>query len=139
MGWTHALWWCQEMRQRWVEAAGLSPDRRLADKHAAPALDGPEAMAHLQYVDNFAAMSPDPQVVSNAVTRVRDYLVSLGLAVHEVEICTTISQLLGWRLDGEAGLVSPVPRRAWRLRLAISHVLQTQRASSRAIEMIVGH
>ena len=24
MGWTHALWWCQAMLQRWVEAAGLS-------------------------------------------------------------------------------------------------------------------
>eukprot|EP00972_Heterocapsa_arctica_P035241 5187029-Heterocapsa_arctica.AAC.1 len=100
MGWSHALWWCQVIHERLVEKAGLLPSQRLADKAAVPDLAGAPFYAHLEYVDNFAALSTSPAVVEQCAEKVRRVLTSAGLPVHEVEECRPVTQLLGWILDG---------------------------------------
>eukprot|EP00959_Pyramimonas_sp_CCMP1952_P392788 8230465-Pyramimonas_sp.AAC.1 len=56
MGWSWALWFCQTIHDRIVEAAGSGPKCRITDETCAPDLSQPR---HAQYVDNFIAISSD--------------------------------------------------------------------------------
>eukprot|EP00959_Pyramimonas_sp_CCMP1952_P199653 4176257-Pyramimonas_sp.AAC.1 len=54
MGWTWASWWCQRVHERLVERCGGQPEERLQDRRVIPSLAG---ACHLEYVDNFVAIS----------------------------------------------------------------------------------
>lgn len=92
MGWSWALWWCQAIHQRCVEAAGLGPERRLCDGQEPAAIaDRP----HLQYVDNFAVLGEKREEVEAVLTKVCDELRRRGLALHKEEITEGETRLLG--------------------------------------------
>ncbi|CAK0834874.1 unnamed protein product, partial [Prorocentrum cordatum] len=54
MGWSWALWMCQKIHERIMEAAGSDPKFRITDKTCPPDLSQP---CHTQYVDNYIAIS----------------------------------------------------------------------------------
>ena len=95
MGWTHALWWCQQLHERMAVSNGCNPGRRLSDKQRSPAVDQPENLAHLQYVDNYAVMGTDPVAVRENLLSMKGILESAGLPVHEVDECSNVCELLG--------------------------------------------
>ena len=124
MGWSHALVWCQQMHEDVVNSAGLPPARRLADKVAALSLTAKLGPIHLQYVDKFAALGCDIGDVRASVHVVKREMESKGLPVHEEEFGSSHSQLLGWVIDGLHGCVEPTPKRFWRVRSALTEVLE---------------
>ena len=81
MGWSWALYWCQRIHEVAAEAGGASPSSRLQDGRAIPALDGP---AHLEYVDNFAALGTEVERVRGLVRSVGDVLRTHQLEAHDV-------------------------------------------------------
>ena len=64
---------------------------------------------------------------------------SKGLPVHEEEFGSSHSQLLGWVIDGLRGCVEPTPKRFWRVRNALTEVLEAGRCSTRQMQKLVGH
>lgn len=68
VGWSWALWGCQQIHKQAVLRAGL--------------LRRPDVA---QYVDNFISADTDPMQVSEAVRGVVFELRRMGLEVHEVE------------------------------------------------------
>ena len=62
-----------------------------------------------------------------------------GLPTHEVDVCTTRSELLGWDIDGASATIAPNNARAWRLLGALDHLLQLRSVSSADVERVVGH
>eukprot|EP00959_Pyramimonas_sp_CCMP1952_P187894 3928691-Pyramimonas_sp.AAC.1 len=76
MGWSWALWMCQKIHERIVEAAGSDPKFRITDKTCAPDLSQP---CHTQYVDNYIAISTNRDNVKNSVSSAITALESRGL------------------------------------------------------------
>lgn len=136
MGWSWALWWCQAIHERCVEAAGLGPERRLCDGQEPAAItDRP----HLQYVDNFAVLGEKREEVEADLTKVCDELRRRGLALHTEEVTVGETKLLGWVLSGEDCSLQPEGRRVWRLRFAIRWALRVGEISGRDLERLIGH
>ena len=126
MGWSQALALCQMVAERAALRAGLDDSARIIDGRPPPPVS---SGAHLEYVDNFAAMASSEQRANDMLNRVVTQLRSLGLPVHEVEPAQLQATLLGWFVDGDSGLVMPTRRRAWRLVLATRELLQLRSVS----------
>jgi hypothetical protein len=139
MGWSHALYWCQVMHEDIMARAGFGPERRIMDKHVVPAMCTEEPVVHLEYVDNFAAFDTAPERVQVAVEQARRALEKHGLPVHEEELCTPVTELLGWLVDGRQGRLAPTQKRVWRLRQAIAEVLTRKRCSGQQMQKLLGH
>lgn len=118
--WSWALWWCQAINQRCVEAAGLGPERRLCDGWK-PA--GMTSWPHLQYMDNFAVLGEDRGEVEADLKKVCDELRRRGLALHKDEATEGETRILG--------SLRPEARRVWRLRIAIRWALRVGEVSGR--------
>ncbi|CAK0903346.1 unnamed protein product [Prorocentrum cordatum] len=65
MGWSWALWMCQKIHERIVEADGSDPKFRITDKTCPPDLSQP---CHTQYVDNYIAISTNRDNVKKSVS-----------------------------------------------------------------------
>eukprot|EP00959_Pyramimonas_sp_CCMP1952_P373082 7813285-Pyramimonas_sp.AAC.1 len=76
MGWSWALWMCQKIHERIVEAAGSDPKFRITDKTCPPDLSQP---CHTQYVDNYIAISTNRDNVRKSVSSAITALESRGL------------------------------------------------------------
>ena len=102
MGWTWALWWCQNIHERICERAGVIPSLRLKDKSAV----GPtSSVLHLQYVDNFAAISQKLEGVIELASAVTRELRGEGLSVKADMDAADFDagkdrELLGWVFEG---------------------------------------
>ncbi|CAK0821614.1 unnamed protein product [Prorocentrum cordatum] len=135
MGWVLALQACQSLHEL---LARREPDvgehNALADGRPPPGL---EPIVHTEYVDNFACFGRDPAVVRDVVARVRGRLVAAGLPMHEAEVSVG-GDALGWHFT-EGGRCSMSLRTAWRLRLALLHVVKLGRASGREMSALLGH
>lgn len=136
MGWSHALWWCQTIHQQVVSEIGADAHNRLEDRSSVP---GGECM-HLEYVDNFVVLGTDAKQVNEladkGVARLRDR----GLVVHEEESSAVDGdgiKVLGWQFRGAA--IQPVPKRVWRVRLAMSQLLKQGACSGKELEKVIGH
>ena len=137
MGWSWALWWAQGIAERAAHVAGHDDGTRLRDGRRVPDLAGEGV--HVQYVDNYAALSLHPEVADRVLSGIRDRLRQLGLPVHEEEVAALDSKLLGWSLDGAAGEFAPTSERVWKCRFAIDALLSKGRASGDDIRRVVGH
>ena len=131
MGFSWALWICQQIHQRAALRCGLSKSQRLRDRQP---WRGGEQLHHSEYVDNFIALSKHKSVTMAAVSNVVDDLLSLGLPVHDIKHSCTRATLLGWEVDGRLGTVRPTQRRLWKVRLAIRQILKNGSASGADIE-----
>ena len=114
MGWTWALFMCQRLHERAVERAGLTAAQRVQDGQPPPSL---ARVAHLQYVDNFAALGVDPEKAVASLDSVVKELDRLGLEMHKEEVTTEDTQILGWHIEGDEAVLRPTAKgcggRAW--------------------------
>ena len=94
---------------------------------------------HPEYVDNFAALALEPELVQSCMQSVQRRLTSLGLPVHDIENATSKTKLLGWQIDGLVGVIAPTSERGWRLRLALLELVRGGRASGKEVEKLIGH
>ena len=133
MGWSWALFICQNLHEQIVEASGLSEGQRLRDGRPCPSA----AVAHTQYVDNLVVLGQDRSAVVSAFQHAVEHLKAAGLQVHEEEICDGGACVLGWEFEA-SGIFRPSARRVWRARLAIRALLARRRASGKQIERLVG-
>ena len=133
MGWSWALFICQNLHEQIVEASGLSEGQRLRDGRPCPST----SVAHTQYVDNLVVLGQDRSSVVSAFQHAVAHLKAAGLQVHEEEICEGGACVLGWEFE-PSGIFRPSARRVWRARLDIRALLARRRASGKQIERLVG-
>ena len=133
MGWSHALWWCQNIHQRIVSKVGANASNRLEDKAAVPS----GSCMHLEYVDNFVVLGTSKTDVERLAGAGVQALRDSGLVVHEVEHSTGSIKVLGWEFNNTT--MRPKPSRVWRVILAMRKLLSIGKASGKQLEKIVGH
>ena len=133
MGWTHALWWCQNIHQRIVSGVGATADKCLEDRASVPS---PECM-HLEYVDNFVCIGTAKEEVEALAAAGVQALRDKGLVVHEVASGEGNIKVLGWCFQGKK--LRPLSHRVWRLIAAIRFLLDRGTCSGKQLEKVLGH
>ncbi|CAE7463997.1 unnamed protein product [Symbiodinium sp. CCMP2592] len=133
MGWTHALWWCQNIHQRVVANVGATAEKCLEDRASVPS---PECM-HLEYVDNFVCIGTAKDQVEALAAAGVQALRDKGLVVHEVESGEGNIKVLGWCFQGKK--LRPLSHRVWRLIAAIRFLLDRGTCSGKQLEKVLGH
>ena len=136
MGFTHALWICQQCHLEVVDSIKEIPSTlRFVDGRPVPQ---PHAFIHTEYVDNFVALSQVPGVAAEAASRVEKEFNARGLPTHPVESGVGLGTL-GWHFDATSPCVTVTPRRLWKLRLGVLELLKRGWADGKTVEKIVGH
>ena len=115
---------------------GISEAAYVSDHR--PTQVGPSPV-HTVYVDNFIALGTDADAVRKLTVAVNQELQKKGLPTHEVDLCTTRSELLGWDINGATAIISPSSSRAWRLMGALDYLLRLHTVSAAEVERLVGH
>ena len=138
MGWSWSLWICQCLHEEQGRRSGQVDDDMICDHQAVKPLCRSD-VRHAKYVDNYLTIGHDPHTVELSATRLQAQLNSEGLATHEIISAKQHVTFAGLDFDGEHATVRVGVRRAWRLRLAIDHILGSKAISGAAIEVIVGH
>ena len=124
------------MHEHIVEDAGLKSTSRVVDGKPCPKVsDG----IHIEYVDNFIALSTDKTWVEQTVNMVVEVLESRGLPMHEISSSASEEELLGWDIAGKETAVRPARTRLWKVRLAIRSIVRHGKCSGRELERVVGH
>ena len=121
MGWSHALSVCQQiLEHQALQVPQLTTENQLRDHQPVPPLD---PLCHVEYVDNFVALSQLPGAAQLAAEDVAAQLKGSGLRAHPVETGTG-GQTLGWVFASDAPIMAPKLERVWRLRLGIKEALR---------------
>ena len=81
MGWSWALWWCQNVHENIVSAAGAINELRPSDQSPAPN----SKCCHTEYVDNFHVLGTSREQVLNLSASGAKALRDHGLIAHEEE------------------------------------------------------
>ena len=141
MGWSHALWVCQKLHEMMsIEVDDIRVGTRLADRHPARVIgqQSNQQFVHLEYVDNFVALSQRPGLVADLAAQMKTKLNDCGLPTHEVEAGKGL-ETLGWAFSHDKPEVKVTPTRMWSLRLASSQLLRVGRCSGKTLEKLLGH
>ena len=99
MGWTWALWYCQQVMLRAEPSASLVPQARVEDyAEVGPVSDG----KHLSYVDNFAAFATSASSAQSCVDAMVSALRKAGLVVTCEPASGDLVKVLGWHIEGDS-------------------------------------
>ncbi|CAK0896305.1 unnamed protein product [Prorocentrum cordatum] len=116
MGWSWALWTCQEVLIDTMGTVFGDKDSWCLDKGKPPSLlNG--GVAHAPYVDNANLISLGAGELDRRLGAVADELDKRGLRWHELQHATSSQGILGLEFDGRHGRLRHTSRRAWRLYL----------------------
>jgi len=137
MGWSWALHICQKTLEGLIANSGHAPLATLRDRSPSIPLDECNQVA--PYVDNFAVMGTDRHTVKTDLDSIVSHADGVGLPCHPASEPELSADFIGIRWEGGKGRVHCSPRRMWKLRLAIAHVLRTRRASGDQLRRLVGH
>ena len=136
MGWSHALWVCQQCHEKVVDSIGsIPPVLRFHDGAPIPA---PRPFLHTQYVDNYVAISHEHGIAGRSAHEVAQALNQRGLPTHDVEDDVG-GETLGWKFSDTAAQVTMTPRRLWKLRLGVLELLSQGWATGQLVEKLLGH
>ena len=136
MGWTHALWICQQCHEKVVDSIStIPPALRFHDGAPIPA---PRPFLHTQYVDNYIAISQEHGIAGKSAHDVAQALNQRGLPTHDVEDDIG-GETLGWKFSDTAAQVTMTPRRLWKLRLGVLELLSQGWATGQLVEKLLGH
>ena len=136
MGFTHALWVCQQCHLEVVNSLkSIPPSLRFVDGKPIPSMD---PFIHTEYVDNFVALSQKPGVVAEAAALVGSEFQARGLPTHPVESGVGMDTL-GWHFSETSPSVTVTPRRLWKLRLGVQELLKKGWSDGKTIEKVIGH
>ena len=119
---------CQIIHERLVAPIpGLGASTRVVDGRRVPDVD---PIVHTEYVDNFIGISQSLPAATAAADKVAKALTAVGFGVHGPDV-TRGGAALGWQFSDDAPEIATNPRRAWRLRLGILHLLEGGRHLAR--------
>ena len=139
MGWSWAMYWAQRVHQHQaLIGSGLSQDRLLVADRIPPSLDEGEPFI-IAYADNLNVGGLDQEKVQvakdGAVARLR----SLGFGVHEEVDASTLVDSLGFQVDGNSGLVTPIPQKLGLVIAAFRFLATGPRINGKGVEKLIGH
>ncbi|CAK0906705.1 unnamed protein product, partial [Prorocentrum cordatum] len=138
MGWSRALWICQEVLVDTMGAVFGDKDSWCLDKGKPPSLlNG--GVAHAPYVDNANLISLDAGKLDQRLGAVTGELDNRGLRWHELQHAASSQGILGLEFDGRRGRLRHTSRRAWRLHLGLHEVLRRPRLDRWQIRRLLGH
>ena len=96
-------------------------------------------MILVPYADNLNVAG----TCSHRVQEVKDKIVTelrrLGFRVHEETDACTLAQSLGFLIDGEAGVILPIPERLDRILNAFEWLSHRPVVNGRQVERLLGH
>eukprot|EP00913_Durusdinium_trenchii_P006886 g6477.t1 len=111
MGWSWAMWVAQRVHTHLcIEAGGLSIDRVVVESKAPPDLSDKEVIL-IPYADNLNVAGVDELRVQEVKDKIVRRLREIGFRVHEELEACPIGQSLGFLVDGQKGIVTPIPER----------------------------
>ena len=139
MGWSWAMWLSQRVHQHLcLEASGLDISRVVVEGKAAPDISDGEVIL-IPYADNLNVAGIDECRVQLIKNQIVAELRRVGFRVHEEMEASCLAQSLGFLLDGERGIISPVPDRLRKVRLALNWLSRQPRVRGREVERLLGH
>ena len=139
MGWSWAMWIAQRVHQHLcLEASGLDVDRIVVEGKPAPGLQDGEVIL-IPYADNLNVAGIDQKRVQEVKDKIVAHLRQVGFRVHEELEACSIGQSLGFLIDGARGIVSPVPERLQKVRLALLWMSRQPRVTGKQVERLLGH
>ena len=136
MGFNWSLYFCQAMVKQCVLRAGIKEPQLVEDRRVPPCLASEVGSA--VYVDGAAIIGLHDQVVEKYAVKVLDQLNAAGLLCHDIENHGEEQIFTGLDIRQD-GIIRVQPKRAWRLRLALVHVLQKGRVSGDDLRCLIGH
>ena len=139
MGWSWAMWIAQRVHQhQCLLASGLPSDRIMTDRRPVPSLDTDEPFV-LPYADNLNVGGTNKDRVQEVKDKVVEHLRRIGFKVHEELDATTTCHSLGYLIDGQLGVVQPIPEKLRKVQLCFDWLARRPFVSGKAIEKILGH
>ena len=139
MGWSWAMWLSQRVHQHLcLEASGLDISRVVVEGKAAPDISDGEVIL-IPYADNLNVAGIDECRVQLIKNQIVAELRRVGFRVHEEMEASCLAQSLGFLIDGERGIISPVPDRLRKVRLALNWLSRQPRVRGREVERLLGH
>ncbi|CAK0804818.1 unnamed protein product, partial [Prorocentrum cordatum] len=100
---------------------------------------GASLAVRLPYVDNANVIGITAESTQRALEHVKRDFDAKHLDFHEENAASPELQLLGVVFDGVRRQIRPLPRRTWRLHLALQEVIRRGFASGRVVQILVGH
>ena len=139
MGWSWAMWVAQRVHTHLcIEAGGLSIDRVVVESKAPPDLSDKEVIL-IPYADNLNVAGVDELRVQEVKDKIVRRLREIGFRVHEELEACPIGQSLGFLVDGQKGIVTPIPERLQKVRLALNWLARRPWVSGKQVERLLGH
>ena len=139
MGWSWAMWIAQRVHQhQCLVASGLPSERIMTDRRPVPSLDTDETFV-LPYADNLNVGGTNKDKVQEVKDKVVEHLRRIGFKVHEELDATTTCHSLGYLIDGQLGIVQPIPEKLRKVQLGFDWLARRPYVSGKAIEKILGH
>ena len=123
MGWNWSMVLAQAVTAGALRACGLGGELAILDRRPGVHLKSSANLAAAGYVDNYAIIGKDKNLVDQKLDEVSNYLRQRGLDVHEEERASPHGEFVGLTFDGRRRSVRIKPRRAWRVARAIDEVI----------------
>lgn len=113
----------------------------IRDREMLPRMGGDKGCndAMLIYADNNNHIGTNMDSVNSQHQSMLRALSKEGLATHDLVSATTLAESLGVRIDGMNAMVTPTPKRDWRLDRALEALLWGAAISGRELQVVVGH
>ena len=137
MGWSWSVALVQAAHEFMLCSGPFGPRQWLVDKKLQQPQPSPNV--HMMYVDNFAALGPDPVAVEQDTASMEAQLRARGLATHDRRPVAQKGDIIGFSFDGLAGVVKPAVAKYWKIVLATKHVLAHPMITGRELEKLIGH
>ena len=139
MGWNWALHFCQSVVTNALHIASFDRHRQVLDGSSEAHISGYDSTVAAGYVDNFAIVGSDRDLVQQKRDEVCHVLkAQFNLPVHELCDSQPSGEFVGLVFsDGRHWNIKP--KRMHRLRDAIACVLQRGRASGDLVRILIGH
>ena len=147
MGFSWSLYFAQEINQGLMKLAPSLSISHLAADRERPMTFGTkedtvhpvDMVRHYVYVDNLGILSPDRELVSQALAEVERIFETKQLLLHAGEIHSRSVKALGVELRGDILAVRITPNRYHKVRQAITGILERKKVSGKIVEVVLGH
>ena len=96
-------------------------------------------MIIIPYADNLNVAGIDEQRVQQVKNKIVDRLREIGFRVHEELEACSIGQSPGFLVDGAKGVVTPIPERVHKVRLALDWLARQPWVTGKQVERLIGH
>ena len=110
----------------------------MVESKAPPDISDKEVIL-IPYADNLNVAGIDELRVQEVKDKIVRRLRQIGFRVHEELEACPIGQSLGFLVDGQKGIVTPVPERLQKVKLALDWLGRRPWVSGKQVERLLGH